>query len=99
MIPSPVPYNLRWTAKLIHRDVKSLAAKYTAKLKSKFTSKDTQVSAPLHEQLIIDDTTDGPGEPEYDVESSEADDSSSGSESSSIVATEAAKVSESCDNL
>lgn len=39
MIRSVLPYDIRWTSKLLRRDVRNLKAKYTTKIRNKLTSK------------------------------------------------------------
>lgn len=36
MIPAPIPYDPRWTAKLLRRDVRNLKNKAVTKLKARF---------------------------------------------------------------
>ena len=47
MIPAPIPYDPRWTAKLLRRDVRNLKDKAVTKLKARFTpaSKKTSIAS------------------------------------------------------
>ncbi|KAJ4366304.1 hypothetical protein N0V83_007940 [Neocucurbitaria cava] len=53
MFPSPLGYDVKWTSKLIRRDVKNLKTKYLSKLKNKFT-KAAKASAPPHAPEEVD---------------------------------------------
>lgn len=45
MVPAPVPYDLRWTAKLLRRDVRTLKKKAITKLKASFPPTSSKPSA------------------------------------------------------
>ncbi|KAF1851576.1 uncharacterized protein K460DRAFT_401590 [Cucurbitaria berberidis CBS 394.84] len=49
MVSSPLPYDVRWTSKLIRRDIKDLKSKCVAKFKNMFT-KAAKASIPSHPQ-------------------------------------------------
>lgn len=57
----PTPYNVRWTAKLIRRDIKIIAARYTSKVRDLFkrTSVDTSDLNYHVTQADIDTVTAG----------------------------------------
>ncbi|CAO2657942.1 Nn.00g072020.m01.CDS01 [Neocucurbitaria sp. VM-36] len=67
MISSPLPYNVKWTVRLIRRDVKDLKSKYAAKLKNKFT-KAAKESVPICPQDEFDTIIVEPDNPKHNAE-------------------------------
>jgi hypothetical protein len=55
MLSSALPYNPRWTAKLIRRDVHNIKAKAITKIKARFshTSSKTTASSPEQVDVVV----------------------------------------------